>query len=225
VQPIAGDFSFTNKLTDFCNDMITPSDYMYGIDTVITFNSVLKGFKIKQIKIGQKLHKPSFPKIVPMFEQVASTTFRLINGNRKEITKNFNSKKNNLKKYKIIDEKFIRPISSERVQEVKKLAICQIKKYPPPDFINKNLYKSESLNSLDWINILSEYLSYLLLNNLNIKQIDDLAKSITSLYLFRVFGYFKEINGLSPVSIDELLLEQKNILRKLLFKKFEEKNV
>lgn len=225
VQPIAGDFSFTNKLTDFCNNMVYLSDYMYGIDTVITFNAVLKGYKINQIKIGQKLHKPSFPKIVPMFEQVASTTFRLINGNRKEITKSFNTKKNNLKKYKIIDEKFIRPISNERVQEVKNLAICQIKKYPPPDFINKNLYKSKYLSSLVWINILSEYLIYLLLNDLNVKQIDDLAGSITSLYLFRVFGYFREINGLSPVSVDELLFEEKILLRQFLLKELKDKFV
>lgn len=224
VQPIAGDFSFTNKLTDFCNNMVYLNDYMYGIDTVITFNAVLKGYKINQIKIGQKLHKPSFPKIVPMFEQVASTTFRLINGNRKEITKSFNTKKNNLKKYKIIDEKFIRPISNERVQEVKNLAISQIKKYPPPDFINKNLYKSKYLSSLVWINILSEYLIYLLLNDLNVKQIEDLAGSITSLYLFRVFGYFREINGLSPVSVDELLFEEKILLRQFLLKELGDKS-
>lgn len=219
VQPIAGDFSFTKKLaSDIYRDILYPSDYKYGIDTVITWTAILKGHKITQIKIGKKLHSPSFPKIVPMFGQVADTTFRLINENKNKIAENLNNAISDIKGYKTIDKKHIQVPSKKRRQKVKRLAINRIKEYPPPDFINKELYKDNSLSTKEWVEVLAKYLSCLLNNNLKTSRIEYLAKSITSLYLFRVLGYFREINKLSAKKIEKILIKEKNFLKQNLLK-------
>ena len=47
----------------------------YGIDIFMTMNAIFGGFRMCETGLGAKIHKPSAPKLGPMFTQVVSTAF------------------------------------------------------------------------------------------------------------------------------------------------------
>lgn len=73
-QPIGGDFSISRR---FAEHLIQQPWHRtieeYGIDIFMTMNSILGGFQICETGLGAKRHKPSAPKLGPMFIQVVST--------------------------------------------------------------------------------------------------------------------------------------------------------
>lgn len=217
VQPIAGDFGFTNELAqDVSKNVAVPSDQMYGIDTLITWTAILKTHKIVQIKLGRKIHKPSFPKIVPMFGQVSLTTFRLINQNRYKIAENLQTKIKKPKRHRIIDDKFVQVPNKDKVNQIERLAILKLDKYKPPTFINAEFYQKSRIFTEEWAEILSKYICYLLKNKLSVKRLEFLAQSIIGLYLLRVLGYFDEIKNASTKETENILFKQKCFLKKYL---------
>ncbi len=75
-QPIGGDFAMSGKLVDYLlKQKWIKTTKKYGIDVFLTLNAVLGGFKIAQTNLGAKIHKPSAPKLGPMFSQVSITLF------------------------------------------------------------------------------------------------------------------------------------------------------
>ncbi|GJQ58397.1 MAG: glycosyltransferase [Candidatus Scalindua sp. AMX11] len=75
-QPIGGDFSFSPRMATKWLDMEwEESTRQYGIDIFMTTSALLNGFKVGQVVLGSKVHKPSAPKLGPMFTQVVSTLF------------------------------------------------------------------------------------------------------------------------------------------------------
>lgn len=75
-QPIGGDFAMS---ANFAEHLIKQPWHLttmeYGIDIFMTMNAVTGGFKICETGLGAKRHKPSAPKLGPMFIQVVSTAF------------------------------------------------------------------------------------------------------------------------------------------------------
>jgi glycosyltransferase involved in cell wall biosynthesis len=75
-QPIAGDFSFSPKMAKFWLDLEwNETTKQYGIDIFMTSAALLNGFKCCQVVLGAKIHRPSAPKLGPMFTQVITTLF------------------------------------------------------------------------------------------------------------------------------------------------------
>lgn len=75
-QPIGGDFAFSPKMAKYWLDMEWGKDTrQYGIDIFMTSSALLNGFKLGQVVLGSKVHKPSAPKLGPMFTQVVTTIF------------------------------------------------------------------------------------------------------------------------------------------------------
>lgn len=75
-QPIGGDFSMSAAFTKHLISQpwhLTTEEY--GIDIFMTMNAVVGGFKTCEVGLGAKVHKPSAPKLGPMFIQVVSTAF------------------------------------------------------------------------------------------------------------------------------------------------------
>jgi len=92
-QPIGGDFAFSPKMARYWTGMAwEKSTRQYGIDIFMTTSAILNGFKVCQVALGSKVHKPSAPKLGPMFTQVISTFFANIS-NYKNIWLNGNIKK------------------------------------------------------------------------------------------------------------------------------------
>ncbi|MFQ5603414.1 MAG: glycosyltransferase [bacterium] len=78
-QPIGGDFAFSQNLAQYyLQQKWTKTTRQYGIDIFMTLNAVLGGFECCQVALGAKVHKPSAPKLGPMFTQVVDTLFQTI---------------------------------------------------------------------------------------------------------------------------------------------------
>ncbi len=75
-QPIGGDFAMSGKLAKhlICQPWHRTTEE-YGIDIFMTMNAILGGFRMGETGLGAKIHKPSAPKLGPMFVQVVSTAF------------------------------------------------------------------------------------------------------------------------------------------------------
>jgi glycosyltransferase involved in cell wall biosynthesis len=75
-QPIGGDFGFSVR---FARHLLErkwqESTLEYGIDIFMTVNALLGDFSVAQTTLGAKVHKPSAPKLGPMFSQVVNTLF------------------------------------------------------------------------------------------------------------------------------------------------------
>ncbi len=73
-QPIGGDFALSARLARHVVSVPWHrTTHQYGVDIFMTMQALLGGFKIAQVGLGSKVHKPSAPKLGPMFIQVVST--------------------------------------------------------------------------------------------------------------------------------------------------------
>lgn len=89
-QPIGGDFSFSGRLGKYFLELNwLKTTRQYGIDIFMSMNAVLGGFNLAQVGLGAKIHKPSAPKLGPMFTQVVSTLFETILWYRHQWQSNF----------------------------------------------------------------------------------------------------------------------------------------
>ena len=87
-QPIGGDFSFSPELARYwLKRRWYKTTKQYGVDIFMTINAVEGGFKIAQAGLGAKIHKPSAPKLGPMFSQVVMTLFKNIIAHKEECFK------------------------------------------------------------------------------------------------------------------------------------------
>jgi len=78
-QPIGGDFALSRRLIEHL--ILQPwhrTTEEYGIDIFMSLNALLGGFKVVQVGLGVKEHKPSAPKLGPMFIQVVCTAFLML---------------------------------------------------------------------------------------------------------------------------------------------------
>ncbi|OVE74862.1 hypothetical protein BVX97_06285 [bacterium E08(2017)] len=75
-QPIGGDFALSRRFAEHL--ILQPwhrTTEEYGVDIFMTMNAIMGGFKTCNTGLGAKVHKPSAPKLGPMFIQVVSTAF------------------------------------------------------------------------------------------------------------------------------------------------------
>jgi len=75
-QPIGGDFAFSGRLAKYWLEQkwIKAVNY-FGIDIFMTISAIRGGFKVGQVNLGSKIHKPSAPNLNVMFLQVADSLF------------------------------------------------------------------------------------------------------------------------------------------------------
>jgi len=80
-QPIGGDFALSSRLAQHLVSVPWHrTTHEYGIDIFMTMQALLGGFRIGQVGLGSKVHKPSAPKLGPMFLQVVSTALLTVAG-------------------------------------------------------------------------------------------------------------------------------------------------
>lgn len=83
-QPIGGDMGFSARLCEhWLKQKWTKQVLQYGIDIFMTTRAIEGGYKICQADLGIKSHKPSAPKLGPMFMQVTETLFKNLSKNKK----------------------------------------------------------------------------------------------------------------------------------------------
>jgi hypothetical protein len=73
-QPIGGDFGFSVRFArSLRRRRGPPSIEGYGIDIFMTLHAGTGGFRLAQVALGRKAHKPSFPRQGRIFREVVST--------------------------------------------------------------------------------------------------------------------------------------------------------
>jgi glycosyltransferase involved in cell wall biosynthesis len=73
-QPIGGDFALSAHLARHLVSLPWHrTTHEYGVDIFMTMHALLGDYRIAQVGLGSKIHKPSAPKLGPMFVQVVST--------------------------------------------------------------------------------------------------------------------------------------------------------
>jgi len=78
-QPIGGEFAMRRQVSDYIlTQSISENGKKYGIDISMIIHALGGAFKVGEVFLGQKFHKPSFPKIMPMFSQVSQAAFEVI---------------------------------------------------------------------------------------------------------------------------------------------------
>jgi glycosyltransferase involved in cell wall biosynthesis len=75
-QPIAGDFSFSLEMVQHWLSKKWPANvYQFGIDIFMTTEAILNGFKICQVNLPRKAHKPTRLRVNSMFFEIADVLF------------------------------------------------------------------------------------------------------------------------------------------------------
>ena len=213
-QPIGGDFSVRHDLVDYYLEQEwSDTIRQYGIDIFMTMNALLGGFPTEQVLLGAKIHKPSAPKLGPMFTQVIMTLFDMI-------TKNGSKTNGNGQKPGLADDlPNIEPPDIDIDPEMVRSQACA-GFYKNCDFLKsqleEDLYnKIESafsdcdidINAELWADIVFAFLE-------KYKKGSDrheLVEAFKSLYWGRAFTFITRTLDLSSVEAEKLILRQAEI--------------
>ena len=80
-QPIGGDFALSGRLARHIVSVPWHrTTHQYGVDIFMTMNALLGDYRVAQVGLGAKIHKPSAPKLGQMFIQVVSTALLTVAG-------------------------------------------------------------------------------------------------------------------------------------------------
>jgi glycosyltransferase involved in cell wall biosynthesis len=219
-QPIGGDFAFSEKLIDeWLNHKWHKTTKQYGIDIFMTLGAVLGNYKLCQVGVGEKIHKPSAPKLGPMFSQVVATMFKNIISSRQQwetITKR--KKIPLLGKKKLgnpqplgVDYKSMRVTSIfeyKMNREILKRALSP-KVFEKIDkmYERKHIYIGKSL----WAKIIFDSIFAYETTDLNM----GLIEALRPLYFGRVISFIKETMDLNYEESEKEIVEQANLFWEL----------
>ena len=75
-QPIAGDIGISSRLATHLKSVPWHhSTFGYGVDIFITMHALFHGFNVVEIGLGKKIHKPSYEKMITIFEEEVTSYF------------------------------------------------------------------------------------------------------------------------------------------------------
>lgn len=210
-QPIAGDFGFNSDLAEYLLKNRAPkSAHRYGIDIFLTTHAIAGGFKFKEVFLGEKIHRPSFEAMVPMFNQVAQTLMFLINyypspKKQDSIKTDLASRRSGIAPWakkpseESTRERFL--LATKLFNQTTRKRACPLGK----DFLKELEAENFQLDGKKWSLVLSQFVAYLKsCRKIDDKEIERLTNLLTPLYLFRVLTYFEEIEKLSPEEVEKI---------------------
>jgi hypothetical protein len=218
-QPIGGDFSFSPRLARYWLGMAWEKDTrQYGIDIFMTTSALLNGFKVCQVALGSKVHKPSAPKLGAMFTQVITTLFSNISRYRNVWT-NRNSKKDcpilGGLSYKepqglSIDYKGISKASFDGFSENEGMISSILS--PSHYNITKQMYLSGRWNigSELWAKKLYDFIfAYEMAENK-----EEVVEALKPLYFARVASFYRQTMDMTHQEAEEKIVKQAKLFQK-----------
>ncbi len=220
-QAIGGDFAFSRKMLDVWLDKKWPRPAKeFGIDIFMSLNAFFSRAKICQVNLGKKIHKPSSPKLGPMFLQVAETLFRLLALNRKSLERK--TAQIPLLGGKKLDRV---PNANSDFREPKKLFLKEFLKYKKqfPKFLDPEICqrlnkmrkeKMVEINDELWLEILYSY--FFAFKKRPFKKG---FLSLRCLFFGRVATFFKEIEGIDVLAAEEAVRKQARLFREAFLEK------
>ncbi len=213
-QPIGGDFALSARLANYL--LTRPwhrTTHEYGIDIFMTMNAVLGGFKTGECGLGAKIHKPSAPKLGPMFIQVVGTAFLTI-ANNFEVW----SKLNAIKNQPLFGLRHLDPAQDLEVDRAKicanskkefESAVDELRKIATPD-VMKRLEKTygdkdgPKINTDFWVDILFDMIAAFPTH----EEPSVLVESMRGLWFGRVFSFMNDTWDLTSAECEEPIRAQ-----------------
>ena len=215
-QPIGGDFALSSRFADY--NLLQPwhrTTGRYGVDIFLTLNAILGGFKVSQTGLGTKIHKPSAPKLGPMFLQVIGTAFLFIINNIYKwkdletvlITEKFGKKTLEKEQELTLD----RDDLNEKVTSGFSQYLPSIKKYLKDETFGavKGRYESGNVNITDelWVKIIYEMIAAFSVE----KDTEKVLECLRPLYFARTLTFVNDTWGWPTSKAEELIIRQADI--------------
>ena len=224
-QPIGGEFGLNKHLYKYLlRQSISEAELGFGIDIFMTYHAIGGGFKICEVYLGRKKHRPGFPTLMNKFLQFSQSALEV-----SRIYKGELDKIKPIKKYKNIqifktkkrpDEKLV-AIQLKKFAQDFKNNLSEYKRYLGKELIDK-LYQmiiidqKPTISSALWVNALAKFLNICYEKNFNVKLIPKICRLIAPIFYWRVISFWEEIKYLDPIEIDKKIRSQANLLRKKL---------
>src|SRR3989344_670860 len=223
-QPIGGDFGMNSSFADYVLAQQKPtSSFLYGIDIFLSTHAVGANFRVEEVFLGRKIHKPSFDKIIPMFQQVAATMIFVLS---QYIDRRDTSKPAIVSDSKQRTDSFIQKLDQEKITFVKNYAIQNLRQLPTENaqkYLGLSSKKIQSIMEIqtltsgtEWVEILNSLSDYIANNSINDRGSTEIAKTLSPFFFLRVLAYFEELEqNKKHKNIDALILNQAKNLRSL----------
>jgi glycosyltransferase involved in cell wall biosynthesis len=217
-QPIGGDFSFSPRLAEYwLGRKWYKTTRKYGIDIFMTMNAISGGFKIAQVGLGAKIHKPSAPKLGPMFYQVVDTLFKNILAdknkwlNAKEEIKIpfFGKKKLDQAQTVHIDYKGMKATSIFGFQSSEDLLEDLLSAEVFEELKRKYSKGNVVINNRLWCKIVYDTLYAYDTTDFD----SDLVGALRALYFGRFISFFKKTLDQSPEACEDRIIKQAELFR------------
>jgi glucosylglycerate synthase len=225
-QPIGGDFGFSHKLAryytlegDWDSDIAR-----FGIDIWMTISAITQKLPICQSHLGTKVHDPKDPgeSLGPMFRQVVSTLFMLMERYHEYWSKN--GKSEPVPTFGETTKEEPEPVSVdiERLIRLYKEGFDHFgplwKQILQPDNFShlKQLYKSSDtdfyLATQEWVKIVYDFSATF---HLWKRHRNQLADMMSPLYYARVASFVIKTNDLSNIEAEEIVEQQARTFEEL----------
>jgi len=212
-QPIGGDFAFSGDLArHYLSQTWHETTYQYGIDIFMTLNALLGKYPSCQTGLGAKCHKPSAPKLGPMFIQVVGTLFRSLHNSKEDwLFQNIiedlpvmGGAHSATPQDLSIDYKSIRKTALYEYQQHKDILLKILSKDLGREI--KKMYESGDIELLSnqWIQIVYDFLFAFEKNDFNTK----IVEALKPLYFGRVITFIKETLDLDHIESERKIVEQ-----------------
>lgn len=215
-QPIAGDFAFSQRLASkiICHN-IPKEAYHYGVDILFSIRAAQYARYSRQIDLGSKIHKPSFSKLEKMFPQVASAAVDALKGQKiriaagtTKISQSICITPKKLFLHKIeADRLFLKSIIylSKNIESINWLSSSSKNK------VKILLEAHEALDPNLWSKLVSEWLSYALIQNEKSSLLA--AEELLPFFIIRTVGFWNSVINMRPEEVENIIKRQARLIR------------
>ncbi len=213
-QPIGGDFALSGRLARHLVSVPWHhTTHEYGVDIFMTMHALLGDYRIAQVGLGSKVHKPSAPKLGRMFIQVVSTALTTVansydkwrSATRVEKTPVFGLEELGPAQDLEVDRQMIRRNALEGFRAT----VGALRKYLSPQVakrLEETFAESEGprIDTDFWVDVLFDVIAAF-------PRCDDpagLVESMRGLYFGRVYSFMNETWNLSSEEAEEPIRRQ-----------------
>jgi len=218
-QPIAGDFAFSPRLAEYwLEQKWIDSTGFYGIDIFMTTHAIFGNFRICQVSLGEKAHKPSAPKLDNMFSEVVGTLFdNVVSNEAKWVKKSFITDVKVMGMSTLDEPKL--DIDKNKIYET---ARSKYNKYDLREFLEKETF--DKINDMFFkrdLNVTSELWAKVVYDSLHAyhknktkDKREKIIEALKAVYFARMFTFMNKFEHSSREEVEESFNEQAENFRK-----------
>jgi glucosylglycerate synthase len=223
-QPIGGEFGISRKLVEYLvQQEVIPTTEKYGVDIFVTCHSVGGGFTTQEVFLGRKLHKPSFPKIISIFSQVAFSALHVAHHYRDRLTKPIAANIIGTDLSGIDAEQKPPPADAviELVLKARDMILAQAEQ--SKDLLGRQLHNEMSAAVANdepdispelWARFLAVCVHQALQEKLTVSQLEQLVQGITPIFLCRSATLWRRADGMEPAAVEWEIRNQAELFRR-----------